>query len=50
MKCPYDDFECDWLIETGDIECRECEHYIGRNSVPIFDWMKELLNKIFSKK
>ena len=43
MKCPYDDFDCDWPEETGDIECAECIHYKAEvNSTSFFDWIKNL--------
>jgi hypothetical protein len=51
MKCPYDDFECDWAVTTGDIECAECVHYNKAiKSTSILDWLIELLNKLFTKK
>jgi len=51
MKCQYDNFECDWPVSTGDIECAECAHYIKKvKSASIPYWIKELLNKLFNKK
>ena len=51
MKCPYNDFECDWPIATGDIECSECVHYKKEiKSTSIIDQLLELLNKLFAKK
>ena len=51
MKCPYDDFECDWPVSTGDINCAECAHYNkGIKSTSILDWVLELLHKLFTKK
>jgi len=51
MKCPYNDFECDWPITTGDIECSECVHYLKpKKSISIVDWLIESFNKLFTKK
>ena len=50
MKCVYKDFECDWPLSTGDIECVECVHYDKvKGTTSIGDWLKKLLNKIFIK-
>ena len=43
MKCPYNDFECDWPGTTGDIECGECVHYNKEiKSTSTLDWVKKL--------
>ena len=46
MKCPYDEFECDWPVTTGDIECAACVHYKNETaSTSLLDWLKTLFVK-----
>jgi len=46
MKCPYNNFEWDWPVTTGDIECVECVHYTKKTeSASILDWIKKLFTK-----
>ena len=50
MKCPYNDFECDWPVSTGDIECGECVHYNKEiKSTATLDWVKKLFTNKWKK-
>jgi len=46
MKCPYENFKCDWPTRLGDIDCAGCKHYTGIIPKHNEDWLDKLITKI----